>query len=136
MHDAYQILERFPDEPTRTNTADGKPATRSHARTRLGRMIAADTEDFNHRDAVALATAAAAAQVSQLSAAILKVTARAGTPQTVILSGHGEFLARDALAAAQIDVPIISLAKELGLTVSRCAPAHALAVLARESTAA
>ena len=39
---------------------------------------------------------------------------------------------RDALAAAKIDVPIISLAKELGPNISRCAPAHALAVLARE----
>jgi len=136
MHDAYQILEHFPDEPTRTNTADGKPATRTHSRTRLGRMIAADAEDFNHRDAVALATAAAAAQVSQLSAAIVQVTARAGVPQTVILSGHGEFLARDALAAAKIDVRIISLAKELGPNISRCAPAHALAVLAREMTIA
>jgi len=136
MHDAYLVLEKFPDEPARTSTADGKPATRPFARARLARMIAADVEEFNDRDAVVLAQAAATAQVSRLAAAIRQVTRRSGKPQTVVLSGHGEFLARDALVAAEIDVSIISLAKELQPGISRCAPAHALAVLAREITAA
>jgi probable H4MPT-linked C1 transfer pathway protein len=135
MHDAYLILEQIRDDPRNTQTADGKPATRPYARARLARMVAADAEEFNHRDAVALAQSAADAQVSRLAAAIGQVAAALPTPPgAAILSGHGEFLARDALEFAQIFCPTISLSKELGLGVSRCAPAHALAVLATEVT--
>ena len=55
-------------------------------------------------------------------------------PQLAIVSGQGEFLARDALEFLQMSCPVISLGKELGGRVSRCAPAHALAVLSREIT--
>jgi probable H4MPT-linked C1 transfer pathway protein len=135
MRDAYMILEQLADDPANTSTPDGKPATRPFARARLGRMIAADTLEFNHRDAVALAQSAADAQVSRLAAAINQVCKTLPSlPQKVILSGHGEFLARGALELAPLIVPAISLSDELSQTVSRCAPAHALAVLAREIT--
>jgi len=135
MRDAYMVLGRLSDDPANTHTPDGKPSTRPHARVRLARMIAADAQDFNDHDAVVLAQSAADAQVSRLAAAIGQVAGRLpATPQTVILSGHGEFLARDALEVSQIAATTISLAKELGSSVSRCAPAHALAVLAREIT--
>jgi probable H4MPT-linked C1 transfer pathway protein len=134
MHDAYLVLEMCPEEPARTATADGKPATRPYARVRLGRMIAADAEEFNDHDAVVVAQAAAHTQASLLADAIRQVFSHSGHPQTVVLSGHGEFLARAALSAAEIDAPIVSLTTELGQGVSRCAPAHALAVLAREMT--
>ena len=67
MRDAYMILDQLADDPANTQTPDGKPATRPHARARLARMIAADSVEFNHRDAVALAQAAAEAQVSRLA---------------------------------------------------------------------
>ena len=56
------------------------------------------------------------------------------SPPLAILSGHGEFLARRLLAALAWQGEIISLVEKLGPIVSRCAPAHALAVLAKEST--
>jgi probable H4MPT-linked C1 transfer pathway protein len=136
MRDAHMILDRISDDPANTHTPDGKPATRPHARARLARMIAADAVEFNHRDAVALAKAAADAQVTLLAAAIQQVAqALPARPETIILSGHGEFLAGDALERAQLTGRIVSLAKELGSAISRSAPAHALAVLACESTA-
>ena len=55
MRNAYMVLDQLPDDPANVNTADGKPATRGFARVRLGRMIAADTHEFNHRDAVEIA---------------------------------------------------------------------------------
>lgn len=135
MRDVYAILERFPDDPTNLQTADNKPATRAMAQIRLGRMLAADVREFGHADAVNLAQSAADAQVSRLAAAIGQVTKRiAGAPTKILLSGHGEFLAREALDFAQIGATQISLAKELGSAISRSGPAHALAVLAREST--
>jgi uncharacterized hydantoinase/oxoprolinase family protein len=135
MRDAHMILEQLADDPANTQTPDGKPATRPFARARLARMIAADGVEFNHRDAVALAQAAADAQVSRLAAAAQQVSQGLPTaPQTVVLSGHGEFLARAALEKLQFSGRVVSLTKELGSAVSRSAPAHALAVLAREVT--
>src|SRR5205085_6364592 len=94
MRDAYMILDQLPDDPANTHTPDNKPATRPFARARLARMIAADAVEFNHRDAVALAQAAADAQVSRLAAAIQQVAqGLPAGPETVVLSGHGEFMA-------------------------------------------
>jgi uncharacterized hydantoinase/oxoprolinase family protein len=56
--DAYLLLDQIPERANYTQTADGKPATKAAARTRLGRMIAADSEEFNHRDALAIAAVA------------------------------------------------------------------------------
>jgi len=135
MRDVYLILDQIADDPADLHTADGKPATRAAARVRLGRMVAADTHEFNHRDAVALARGVADAQTARLAAAIGQVAGRLPAwPATIILSGHGEFLAQAALATFKATVPNVSLTRELGSTVSRCAPAHALAVLAREIT--
>jgi probable H4MPT-linked C1 transfer pathway protein len=135
MRDCYMILDRLSDDPANTQTPDGKPATRPYAQARLARMIAADSQEFNDRDAVALAQSAADAQVSRLAEAIRQVSGTLPSPpQAIILSGHGEFLAREALEFSRIAVSIVSLAKKLGSSISRCAPAHALAVLASETT--
>src|SRR4051812_5652501 len=124
--DAYLILEKIPEDSANTQTPDGKPATKKFARGRLARMIAADEQEFNHQDAVAMAESATDAQISRLAAAIQQVS---GTlpmpPQLVIVSGQGEFLARDAIEFLQLSCPVVSLGNELGGPVSRCAPAHA-----------
>src|SRR5688572_17808348 len=133
MRDVYLILGKLTEDPADCDTADHKAATRPAARLRLGRMVAADSEEFNHRDAVALAQSVADAQASRLAAAITEVLARQSPPpEIIILSGHGDFLVLEALEVAQITLPRVSLASELGAAISRCAPAHALAVLARE----
>jgi probable H4MPT-linked C1 transfer pathway protein len=135
MRDVYLILDVLPEDATNTATADGKPATTPFARLRLARMVAADAEEFHHRDAVVMSQAAAEAQTGQLVAAIRQVIeSLAASPTKIVLSGHGEFLARRALEMLSLTAPSVSLTKELGLAVSRCAPAHALAVLAREQT--
>jgi uncharacterized hydantoinase/oxoprolinase family protein len=62
------------------------------------------------------------------------VAAMPKPPDVVILSGEGEFLGRRLLADLAMNVHTISLTDALGSDVSRAAPAHALAVLAREHT--
>lgn len=131
--DVYIIQGKLPEQPSDSNTADGRPATRRGARIRLGRMLATTEEQFNHRDAVHVAEAVADVQAAQIVAATKRVQSRIGTPGRVVISGHGEFLARRVIEQTPIIVPITSLAAELGAVVSRSAPAHALAVLARES---
>jgi probable H4MPT-linked C1 transfer pathway protein len=136
MRDSYLILEKVPEDTTSTNTADGKPASRAAARARLGRMIAADDQEFNHKDALAIAKSAADAQISRLAGAIQQVIqALPLPPSLVIVSGQGEFLAREALDFLTLNCPVVSLGQHLGGSISRCAPAHALAVLACELTA-
>ena len=131
--DVYVLLGDLPETVQTDHSADGRPNLKTWARRRLARMICADDAVFNHKDAVEMARSLADAQMRKIAAAIDQVLA--GMPQaatTCILSGHGDFLAQRAWDHLQISARIISLAKELGAHVSRCAPSHAVAVLAAE----
>lgn len=133
MLDAYVIIGDLPEDRASHHTADGRPATKSCSRTRLARAICADHTLFNHRDAVAIAQSAAESQSDLLVAAIEKVVHRCGeTPNSIVLSGHGDFLARRALQQIGISATTASLTQQLGRMLSRCATAHALAVIAQE----
>jgi probable H4MPT-linked C1 transfer pathway protein len=132
--DVYLLLEQIAERPHDTGTADGRPATKGGARVRLGRMIAADTEEFNHRDAVLIARATANSQAQMIVQGIKKVGGRlAAPPGAYIFSGAGEFLATTLLEHLPPPQQTTSLAEVLGPALSRCAPAHAVAVLAREA---
>ncbi len=137
MRDVYLIQEKLPEDPACSDTADRRPATKPAARLRLGRMVAADQEEFNHRDALNLANDAAAAQAKLLQSNVERVVAQMSVrPTKIILSGHGEFLAAAALeGTVWATLPSVSLTKEIGRDNSRCAPAYALAMLAREAAA-
>jgi len=131
--DAYLIRGDLPEEPASTHTANNKPATRIFARDRLARMICADRDSFDDNDALAAAEAVANQQLGRIAVAWGEVTGRFDQPvETVIVSGQGEFLGRQLLERLRLKCPVVSLSQELGPDMSRCAPAHALAVLARE----
>lgn len=135
--DAYILLGDLPEDSATHYTADGRPASKACCRARLARVICADQESFNHRDAVAIAQAVAEAQVEQLLTSVERVVGRLdGVPRSVVISGHGEFLARRVLESLGGDPVIVSLSQQLGAGVSRCATAHALAVVANESAGA
>jgi uncharacterized hydantoinase/oxoprolinase family protein len=53
-------------------------------------------------------------------------------PANLIVSGAGEFLARRVVVQMDYAGGLISLSDKIGPELSRVAPAHALAVLARE----
>ena len=135
MQDVYVISGELPEDRGSHYTADSRPATRAHARARLARAICVDTEQFNHRDAVVIAQSAGEAQAELIAAAIERVLQRVGdVPQSVVLSGHGEFIARRALGQIGVEAQVISLTQQLGRMLSRCATSHALAVIAQEMT--
>lgn len=137
IRDAWLILDELPEDAGDSRTADGRPATKAGARARLGRLICADDDAFNHRDAALLAEAVAQQQTRLIADALKHVLTRLPSPPTTfVLSGHGEFLTRRVLESLQLSPTLVSLAKELRPTVSRCAPAYALAVLAREAAGA
>jgi probable H4MPT-linked C1 transfer pathway protein len=134
MQDVYVILGDMDESTSAEFSADGRPRLKVWARARLARMICADVETFSYRDAVAMSQAVAAAQVRRIAAGMKQVmAAQAEAPRVCILSGHGEFLARRVLQSLPWTGKVISLEKELGSRASRCAPAHAVAVLAHEA---
>jgi probable H4MPT-linked C1 transfer pathway protein len=131
--DAYVLLGEAPQDSRNVETADGRPRTVAHAQARLARMICADTEEFSLNDARLGAAAIRDAQLALVSAAVAQVVAKMGeTPKTIICSGQGEFLLRALIKRFNWPAQVVSLTDYLGPEVSRCAPAHALAVLARE----
>jgi uncharacterized hydantoinase/oxoprolinase family protein len=134
MRDVYIILGTLREDTATRLTADGRPGTKPAARARLARMICADEATFNHRDAVILAQSVADAQAGRLASAIQRVVSfLPSPPMACVISGHGEPLARRALTETMFAPQIVSLTEKLGAKVSRCAPAHALAVLAQEA---
>jgi probable H4MPT-linked C1 transfer pathway protein len=134
--DAHLLLGHLPEEPSNCDTADGRPRTRDASHARLARMLCADATMFSLDDAAIAAQHINAGQEKALRNAVNHVVGRMRTPpESLILSGHGEFLA--AAATHQADWPrrrpeMISLNKLLGPDISRCATAHALAVLFNE----
>ena len=135
MWDAYLMLGDLPEEPASVNTADGRPATREAARDRLARSICADRETFSETDARLAAESLAQAQLRKLASIAVQLIARLQQPpHTVVISGRGEFLARRVLDKLKLKANVVSLSRELGPELSRCAPAHALAVLAQEGS--
>lgn len=132
--DVYLLTGDLPEDASSRHTADGRLATKAASRARIGRMICADEEQFNHKDAVTIAQAIADAQAIVLSRSAERVAQRLPNPPVaVVLSGHGDFLIRRALEQLEWKVRLVSLAQEIGVGPSRCGPAHALAVLAREA---
>lgn len=132
--DVYILMGDLPEDAASRMTADGRMASKAAARTRIGRMICADEEQFNHKDAVTMAQAIADAQAIIVGRAAERVARRLPQPPTaVVLSGHGEFVTRRVVEQLSWKVRLVSLAQEIGVGPSRCGPAHALAVLAREA---
>ena len=132
--DAYVLTGELNEEPEAEWTADGRPLTREHARQRLARQLCADAPDLTPEDFERISVSVRDVQLSELMRAVEAVATRSGAaPKSCILSGSGEFLARAALKRLWPDCELISLAEKIGVTVSQCAPAHAVAVLAAEA---
>lgn len=130
--DIWLLLGGVPEDADSTDTADGRPATRDHARARLARMLLADPGGFSAADAQAAAEWCAEAQARLVARAAARVIAASGSrPTSVVISGHGECLARRALDRLGWHVPVVSLPERIGPGPARAAPAHALALVAR-----
>jgi len=113
-------------------TADGGPATPEGARRRMARMVLADPDDVCMDEARGMAEWCVAAQARQVAGALGRVAERLGwIPDRIVLAGHGGCLARRALDRTGWAVEVVSLPDVLGADVSRVAPAHALALVAR-----
>jgi probable H4MPT-linked C1 transfer pathway protein len=134
--DVFLVLGMVPEDPADTDTADGRPATVTAAHGRLARMICADLETSTAEERERLAKRVLRKQVYLLTSLMEHVvTQLPGPPQTVVLAGSGEFLARLVLTEQQAFPPcrVVCLSQVLGPDVSAAACAHAVAVLAAEA---
>lgn len=130
--DAWLVLGELPEDASACDTADGGPATRDAARRRLARSLLLDAEAMSAADAVAAATHLAAVQARIVARALARVAAAcAWRPACIVVSGHGSRLARMAIERTGWTPALALLADRLGASVSRVAPAHALALIAR-----
>jgi probable H4MPT-linked C1 transfer pathway protein len=132
--DACLVLGLLPEDPGDTGTADGRPATRAAAHARLARMLCADLETTTEQERRILAEHALAYLVHIIGSAVDNVPERLpGLPQTYVLAGSGEFLARMVLGRPMRPLGaarVVSVAELLGPDVSQAACAYAVAVLA------
>ncbi|HKB38448.1 MAG TPA: hydantoinase/oxoprolinase family protein [Gemmataceae bacterium] len=134
-HDVHVALGLVPEDPSDTDTADRRPATTENAHARLARMVCADLDTSTEAERLALAREVHRRQIEQIVRAVAAVTSRmTGLPRTVILSGSGEFLAREVVAASPrlTGCRVVSLAERIGPALSQAACAYAVAVLAAE----
>jgi probable H4MPT-linked C1 transfer pathway protein len=124
--DVYLLLDRIAENAADTDTADGRPATRDGAHSRLARMLCGDGETITRNTTLALAKRLALIQRQAIDRAARQFTFRA-----LIMSGVGEFLAREVFA--DFTGPIVSLAERLGAERSAAACAVAVAELLQET---
>src|SRR5882672_8672192 len=116
--DVHLLLGDLRENVEDQNTADSRPATRGAAHARLARMIGEDLETFSEQEAKELAQELVNRQLTALQDAVMKVTSDHGIrPDTVVISGEGEFLARRVVG----NVEVISLADQLGHKISKSA---------------
>ncbi|MEX0865862.1 MAG: hydantoinase/oxoprolinase family protein [Pirellulales bacterium] len=134
-HDVYLTLGSMPEEPQSHATANGRPATVEAARDRLARQLCLDRDSFTADDARHFAESMRKSQIAKIGAAGVGLVRQMGMPpQTLIISGQGEFLARLVALRLAPQASVVSLNERLGERQSVAAPAHALAVLAAESS--
>ena len=139
--DAYLLLGLTPENMADTDTADGRPATKTYAHARLSRMLCGDPELTPLSRTEQTAEFVRDAQyfllrqrfIDQYNGLLALQHESLGTDRVVITSGSGEFLARQIVESVDLNITeFISLTDRLGPELAACAPAYALAVLATE----
>lgn len=137
--DAYLLLGELTEDPQDRNTADGKPMTCDAAHARMARMLGGDFESVAEEETWHLSMRTQSEQVQRLQWAYGMVVwserSIKKVPHTIVVSGQGEFLIRKLFEREYVKYEgnVVSLNEQLGPEVSRCATAHALAVIASET---
>ena len=127
------VLGDLPEDSEVDWTADGRPLTKKFARQRLARQLCTDADELQADDFEKIANTIRDVQCGELARSILAVAERGSEPPSVcVLSGTGEFFAEPVVRRILPGCRIVSLATEIGLEASGCAPSHAVAVLATE----
>ncbi|MEQ9406990.1 MAG: hydantoinase/oxoprolinase family protein [Fuerstiella sp.] len=145
--DAFVVTGLLPEDPTDTETADGRPLTRQNSLNRLAHMVCCDATELDEAEIVRMAeavlqeqmtvlTAAARAVLQQLDRLMQQTQSRSLQKEqpVLLLSGSGAFLGL-RLAEQLTDAAgcrILSLPDMSGPDVSEAACAFAVACLGHD----
>lgn len=124
------IVSGFSDEdPSDTDTADGRPKTITCSAQRICRMICEDLDEIGIRQAKLISHDV----LEQLEKIIIEaIEYRRHDPQEIIVSGSGQVYVRGILEMQFPKAYIKPLSVVAGADVNEAAPAFAVAVLASE----
>jgi (4-(4-[2-(gamma-L-glutamylamino)ethyl]phenoxymethyl)furan-2-yl)methanamine synthase len=139
--DVHLWLGTMKDQADRCDTADRMPATREQARFRLARLVGEDGSTLADSDIDALAQSVFESQVRLIEAGTAKMMRRFEDKKSlkkdhrvdkvrIVVSGHGDALIESIVGKLPSAVDRIRLSESLGESLSRCAPAYAIASLA------
>jgi probable H4MPT-linked C1 transfer pathway protein len=135
--DVWRILEELPANADQHPTADNGPKTVEASMRRLARIVGADLQDEPAAAWIALADSFARTQVSELLAAVQRQLSRQPWRDKVpiVAAGCGSFivarLARAVGRECKHFADLVETAPQAAAEVGRCAPAVAVALLAR-----
>jgi len=126
--DARILLGSQPESPDDCESADGKPRTRLFAANRIARTIGLDRRSVTVEQATELAEQVVASAKGRIAEPISQwAETQDGKTKTIVLSGHG-----DDLLTPPPETQVISLPQLWGRSLSRCAPAYAVARLLKD----
>ncbi|MFI4877162.1 MAG: hydantoinase/oxoprolinase family protein [Blastopirellula sp. JB062] len=132
--DIFLVMGLIDEATENHETADNRPATREFAKSRLARMVCADAEELTWTEVNEMARELFRKQVKFAAARWRHaMSANALSPDLVVISGHGDFLAEAILDAAGITSQRIYFSDLINDRAARCGPAYALAVWAEEN---
>ncbi|TWU41472.1 hypothetical protein Q31b_29210 [Novipirellula aureliae] len=125
IDDARILLGSQPEAPADCESADGKPRAISYAANRIARTIGLDRRSVSVQQAIGLAEQVVASAKRRIAEPITQwAKAHRRIQKTIVLSGHGN----DLLSLPR-ESQVISLSQLWGPSLSRCAPAYAVAQL-------
>lgn len=131
--DVYLILGELCEDSSDTSTADGRSATRTAARQRLARMIAADASDLTESETLELATAFEGMLVERLAATVNTLTRCFAMPSKILVAGSGSFLSeRVADEVVRDPDAVLSLESAWGRGAAHAGCAYSVLKLAQE----
>lgn len=144
--DAYVALGLVEEDPGNSDTADGRPRTRSASRGRLARMIGEDCNTLSSELIDSLAGQVVHSQVELISRAATKNLREylgsnpEQTKACIMFTGHathleervGSRLRNENFGGAPIKLEFRRLSQEMGIEISRSAPAFAAAESLKE----
>lgn len=136
MQDVYLLLDAIAEAPDDRDTADGRPATKPHAGSRLARMLCCDRTELDDATIYEIARQLADRQCARIATAFEQVVDRqSGEVTTILLSGEGTFLAENVIdrGVSSDASRRISLPDALGAKLSTAACAFAVSKLAAEA---
>jgi probable H4MPT-linked C1 transfer pathway protein len=135
-NDVYLVLGQVPEQADNLDTADGRSRTILDAAARLARMVGEDLETISMATVTSIANQIAARQLRHIIEGVsenLRQLAQSDQHRqsySLVFSGHGRFLSQ-AIIEGCPEFPLVPLQLEdlLGKSISRCAPAFAVARL-------